>query len=232
MFNKNLIISHRGIYNNTNIPENSLLSFKKAIELDYPIELDVNITKDNKLIVFHDHNLLRMTGLNKDINEITYSEIKNLYLLNTKEKIPTLEEVLKLVKGKVLLNIEIKKTRKYKILTNKLVKVLNSYNGKYIIESFDYRSLLYLKKNYPNIIRGLLITNNRHKIYNYIIGKIIKICNINFISISKKAVNKKRYRKYISIYPTLIWTIKNKEELDMYTNKYNGYICDNLPYKE
>lgn len=228
----NLIIAHRGIYNNIKVPENSILSFKKAIELNYPIELDVNITKDNILIVFHDDNLLRMTGLNRNINDLTYIEIKNLNLLNTKEKIPTLEEVLKLVSGKVLLNIEIKKTKKYKLLINSLIKLLNNYKGNYIIQSFDYKSLLYLKKNYPNIIRGLLITNNGHKIYSYIIGIIIKICKINFISISKKLVNKKEYKNYISLYSTFIWTIKSKEELDIYINKYGGYICDNLPYKE
>lgn len=231
--NNNTIISHRGIYNNKDVPENSLLAFKKAIKLNYPIELDINITKDNILIVFHDNNLKRMTGLNRNIMDMTYNEIKNLYLLNTKEKIPTLEEVLKLVNGKVLLDIEIKNSNKYKILTNKLVRTLDKYNGNYIIQSFDYRSLLVLKKNYPNITRGALISNNsKHKLYSYIATKIfIKLCKVNFISIPKKLLNNKKYKKYINNYPTYIWTIKSKEELDKYINKYIGYICDNLPYK-
>ena len=53
----NKIIAHRGIFNNLNIPENSIKSFKKALRLGYPIELDVHLTKDNILVVFHDHNL-------------------------------------------------------------------------------------------------------------------------------------------------------------------------------
>ncbi len=233
LLDKNIIIAHRGIYNNIDIPENSLLAFKEALKFNYPIELDINITKDNVIVVFHDDNLLRMTNLDKGINNITYNEIKNLSLLDTKEKIPTLEEVLKLIKGKVLLNIEIKKTNNYKVLIDNLIKLLNKYNGKYIIQSFDYKCLLYLKNNYPNIIRGLLISGNNNKIHNYICNIIyIKICKINFISISKKLINNKKYLKYMNNYPTYIWTIKSKEELDKYMNKYNGYICDNLPYKE
>lgn len=231
--NSYLIMAHRGVYNNVDIPENSLLSFKETLKLNYPIELDINITKDNVIVVFHDDNLLRMTSLDKKINNITYNEIKNLSLLNTKERIPTLEEVLKLVNGKVLLNIEIKKTNNYKVLIDNLIYLLNKYTGKYIIQSFDYKCLLYLKNNYPNIIRGLLISKNNNKIYNYICNIIyIKMCKINFISISKKLINNKKYLKYINKYPTYIWTINSIEELDKYLNKYTGYICNNLPYKK
>lgn len=225
----NKIIAHRGIYNNINIPENSIPAFKRALKLNYPIELDVNITKDNVLVVFHDNNLLRMTGVNKNINDVTYKEIKELSLLNTKEKIPTLTEVLNLTKGKVMLLIEIKKSNKYKILTNKLINILNNYKCQYIIQSFDYRSIIYLKNNYPNIKRGLLIHSSKYKLYQFISTKIlINICKVNFISISKKLVN----HSYLNKYPTYIWTIKSNEELKKYIDKYNGYICDNLPYEE
>lgn len=81
--NSYLIMAHRGVYNNVDIPENSLLAFKEALKLNYPIELDINITKDNVIVVFHDDNLLRMTSLDKKINNITYNEIKNLSLLDT-----------------------------------------------------------------------------------------------------------------------------------------------------
>ena len=231
--NNNLIISHRGIHNKKNIPENSLLSFKKSVEFKYPIELDINLTKDDVLVVFHDDNLKRMTGLNRNIKDMTYNEIKNLYLLNTKEKIPTLEEVLKLIDGKVLLIIEIKNNNRYKILINKLVNILNNYKGKYIIQSFDYRSILVLKNKYPYIKRGLLISgSNKHKLYRFFINTIIKICKIDFISISKKLLGNKKYDKYINKYPTFIWTIQSKEELDKYFGKYKGYICDKLPYNK
>ena len=60
---QNLIFAHRGVHNNIDIPENSLLSFKKALKNNLNIEIDVQLTKDNVLIVFHDNNFKRMTGI-------------------------------------------------------------------------------------------------------------------------------------------------------------------------
>ena len=93
--------AHRGLYSDDGmIPENSLEAFDKAIENNYGIELDVSFTKDKKTVVFHDDNLLRMTGLNKKISDCTLEEIESLYLNGTDYKIPTFNEVLDLVDGK------------------------------------------------------------------------------------------------------------------------------------
>ena len=74
----NVIIAHRGVHNNIDIPENSLLAFKEAIKNNLAIELDVQLTKDNVLVVFHDNNLERMTKVNKNICNLTYNELKNI----------------------------------------------------------------------------------------------------------------------------------------------------------
>ena len=66
----NMIIAHRGIHNNKDIPENSIPAFKKALEKNLPIELDVHLTKDNVVVVFHDSIIKRMTGANLDITEL------------------------------------------------------------------------------------------------------------------------------------------------------------------
>ena len=103
------LIAHRGLYNNKEgIVENTIKAFNKAIEKGYAIELDVQILKDGNLIVFHDDNLLRLTGINKRVYDSTLEYIKSVNLLNTNEKIPTLKEVLDTVLGKVPLVIEIK----------------------------------------------------------------------------------------------------------------------------
>lgn len=105
---KNLI-AHRGLHDvNGGIVENSIESFKLAIDKKYIIELDVHISKDGEIVVFHDDNLNRVTGVNKKISEVTYDEIKKLKLKNTDSYIPTLQEILMLVDGKVPLLIEIK----------------------------------------------------------------------------------------------------------------------------
>ena len=92
---KFIFIAHRGIYNNLNIPENSMKSFKRAINSNVSIELDIHLTKDNKLVVFHDDNLIRMTGTYKKIRKCMYDELKQFNLLSTEEKIPLLSDVLK-----------------------------------------------------------------------------------------------------------------------------------------
>ena len=229
----NIIMAHRGIYNNINIPENSILAFKKALKYNYSIELDIQMTKDNVIVVFHDDNLKRMTRLNNNISSMTYNEIKSLYLLNTKEKIPTLEEVLKLIGNKVLINIEIKYNKNYKLMIDNLYTLLNKYKGNYLIQSFNIKILLYLKKNYPNIKRGILISNNKNKFIKYLHDIInINLSKPSFISISKRLLNKKKYIKLINKNKTFIWTIKTKDELNIYLDRYYGYICDNLPYKK
>lgn len=226
--NNNIIyFAHRGIYNNINIPENSLKAFKKALSLNYPIELDIELTKDNEIVVVHDDNLKRLVGSKIYVKDCTYKELSKYSLLNTKEKIPTLKEVLELVQGKVLLNIEIKKIDNYKILIDKLLSILNNYTGSYIFQSFDIKTLIYLKKMIPNIKRGILISNKtNYYIYKYNLYKILNKLSIsNFISINKNIYSINKLKKY----PTLVWTIKDKKEI---TNKIitEGYVCDNLPY--
>lgn len=149
--------AHRGLYSDDGmIPENSLEAFDKAIENNYGIELDVSFTKDKKTVVFHDDNLLRMTGLNKKISDCTLEEIESLYLNGTDYKIPTFNEVLDLVDGKVPLIIEIKSNRDRDGLCNSVKNELNDYNGRFCIESFDPLIMSRIKKNMPDVIRGQL----------------------------------------------------------------------------
>lgn len=149
--------AHRGLYSDDGmIPENSLEAFNKAIENNYGIELDVSFTKDKKTVVFHDDNLVRMTGLNKKISDCTLEELQSLYLNGTDYKIPTFNEVLDLVGGKVPLIIEIKSNRDRDGLCNSVKNELNDYNGRFCIESFDPLIMSRIKKNMPDVIRGQL----------------------------------------------------------------------------
>ena len=225
----NLLIAHKGMFNNIDIPENSIKAFKLAIKNKLPIELDIQLTKDNKLIVFHDNNLKRLTGLNKSIEDADYKTIKKLRLINTNEKIPTLEEVLKLINGQVLLDIEIKPTKKTNKICSEITKLLDNYKHPFIIKSFDIKIILWLKKNRPNYIRGILINKN---IYTTLIGKfIINYCNPNFLAISKKLIDKKGIKNHFKKYNILIWTLTKKHEMNKYQKITNNYICNNLPYK-
>ena len=102
-FLKENLIAHRGAHNiNKGIPENSINAFKEAIKNNYIIELDIHLLKDNNIVVFHDDDLKRMTGVDKKLKDTTYEEIKDLKLQNTDNYIPLFKDVLDLINGKIL----------------------------------------------------------------------------------------------------------------------------------
>lgn len=154
--NSKTYIAHRG-WHNKYAPENSLEAFKQALEKNLAIEFDLQMTRDKQIVVFHDSNLKRMCGIDKSINSCAYEEIKNLKLKNSQETIPLLSDVLKLVNGKVLLDIEIKNTKYIFRSVDVISHILNNYQGPYTIKSFNpLISYIYKKKN-PNISCGVLV---------------------------------------------------------------------------
>ena len=170
-FLTNTLIAHRGLHNEL-IPENSLKAFKEAIKKKHTIEFDVHLLKDGNVVVFHDDNLQRMTGVNKKIKNTTYDEIKSLRLKDTDEHIPLLSDILKLVNGQVPLLIELKYDNKVGKLEEKLMTILKEYKGLYALQSFSPLSLIYLRKHYPDAIRGLLVAKFKKSHMN-ILKKVI-----------------------------------------------------------
>ena len=141
---KNKFIAHRGLHKNRVVPENSLLAFKKAIEKNYAIEFDINITKDNQIVIFHDDDLKRLCGKKEKIEELEFSFLNELKLYETEEKIPLFDDLLNLIKGEIPLIIEIKKHQNIGLLENILMKKLEKYEGNYFLCSFEKDILVLL----------------------------------------------------------------------------------------
>jgi glycerophosphoryl diester phosphodiesterase len=233
-------IAHRGLYSkNEQIPENSLGAFSRAIQRDLAIEFDVHITSDGKLVVFHDNNLKRITGIDKIIEDCTLDFLKELKLQNTTFEIPTLQEVLSLIDGKVPLLIEIKNERKVGLLEEKLSKTLKGYKGKYIIESFNPLSLLWFRKNIPNVSIGQLSSKNidgikskfeKFVLENMLLNTFVKpdfiAYDIEYIT-TKLAKKCKRKNRFL-----LGWTIRNIESLNKAKELCDGIIFENIDLKE
>ena len=88
--------AHRGLHNNAgNAPENSLAAFEKAVKAGYGIELDVQLTRDNQVVVTHDFHLRRNCNVQKEVDACTYEELQQYPIFFSKERIPLLTEVLK-----------------------------------------------------------------------------------------------------------------------------------------
>lgn len=153
-------IAHRGLFDNeTDRPENSLPAFRKAVECGYGIELDVQLTTDHKLVVFHDESLKRMCGADYILHECTYAQLQQYTLGVSQEKIPLFEDVLKVVEGKVPLIVEVKSEGDWKETTKTMAEIMDHYDGCYCMESFHPLAVEWFRKNRPQIIRGQLSTN-------------------------------------------------------------------------
>lgn len=149
--------AHRGLFDNgTDAPENSLAAFIKAVEAGYGIELDVQLSKDNVPVIFHDATLVRMCGVKGNVWDYTLEELKRFRLADSKEKIPTLEEALSVINGKSPIIIEYKLDRVQTRVCELSNELLSNYKGAYCIESFHPLALLWYKKNRPDVMRGQL----------------------------------------------------------------------------
>ncbi len=222
--------AHRGVHDI--YPENSLPAFSKAIELKLGIELDVHLSLDDQVVVFHDDTLTRMTGENKFVKYLNYDEIKTYRLNNTEYYIPLLSEVLKLVKGQVPILIEIKTNNDMKKLIPKLKVELENYKGVVFIQSFNPFVLRKCYKIMPQYLRGQLssfFVKDRLKFYKkFPIKHLIlsKFSHVDFVSYNLENLPNKYVNK-MNI-PILAWTVKDEQDYHHAKENANNMIVDNI----
>ena len=142
-----LIFAHRGA--SKIAPENTLKAFKKAIDLkaDF-IEFDLRQSSDGHLVITHDEDLSRLTGIKRMANSLSLQSLKSLDF-GEGEKIPTLEEMIHLTKNKIKLNCEITVPN----IGGKVIEFLEKYRiiNSTIISSFLHEELIKIKKLCPEI---------------------------------------------------------------------------------
>src|SRR3954467_15277818 len=123
-------IAHRGLHAaGEGRPENSLAAFAHAAALGFPAELDVRLTRDGEVVVFHDRALGRLTGAAGRVEERAAAEVRALRLLGTRERVPLLREVLDLIGGRVPLLIELKAGAPPTALERAGLAALDGYAG-------------------------------------------------------------------------------------------------------
>jgi len=150
------IIGHRGASGYA--PENTLLSFQKAIELGCDaIELDVRLSKDNRLVVIHDHKVNRTTNGKGSVSKMTLAEIKELDCDG--QKIPTLQEVIDICN--IDLQIELKVKGTPLPVYNTIIE--NGILSRVLVTSFDTELLKEIKSLDSNIKTGFLFRRKTRK---------------------------------------------------------------------
>lgn len=149
--------AHRGLHTKDAVaPENSMAAFLRAKEQGFGVELDVQLTRDGTVVVFHDPSLLRMTGADRLLSDCTWDELSALRLSDGTEAIPTFLAVLEALDGAVPLIVELKPVKQYPLLCEKTLALLNEYAGDFCVESFDPRIVRWFYRHAPHILRGQL----------------------------------------------------------------------------
>ena len=154
------LYAHRGLHG-PGVPENSLPAFQAAAEAGYGAELDVHLTADGRLAVFHDGTLARMCGVEGTVEEFSSQVLRELRLAGTTETIPFLEEVVPLFAGGPGgLIVELKSVGgNHAALAEATLRCLDGFSVPYCVESFDPRCLLWLRRHRPEVLRGQLMQN-------------------------------------------------------------------------
>ena len=125
---KGVKFAHRGLHDSEKA-ENSMSAFAAAVEHGYAIELDVRLSKDGELVVFHDDTLDRMTEAVGRVDSFTVEELSRLHLGGTDDCVPTFRDVLKLVDGRVPLLVEMKEDIGKYGVTKKTAEMLKEYHN-------------------------------------------------------------------------------------------------------
>ncbi|MBR5969563.1 MAG: glycerophosphodiester phosphodiesterase [Lachnospiraceae bacterium] len=286
------LYAHRGLHDNaTEAPENSMAAFRKAVEAGFGIELDVQITKDGRLVVFHDDTLERMcrarveppASANDDsvsygrdarhipsrsmscreepatnrlagnvvasrpvihtesrVRDYTLEELQNDFrLLDTQERIPSFEEVLAVVDGKVPLIVEIKEESHDMSVCPLVDAQLQKYQGVYCIESFNPLVVQWYRKNRPEIIRGQLsdaFHKEKPEKYKGLLYFALEHLLLNVLGRPDFIAYHHRYAHHLSLSfcrglfhaLTVAWTIQSKEELNKNRLHFQIFIFDSF----
>lgn len=230
--------AHRGLWNDK-LPENSLSAFRAAVEKGFGIELDVHLTADGQLIVHHDDSLKRMCGPDKKITQTTLAQIRALRLLGTDEVVPTFDEVLEVVGGKVPLIVEVKVEKgNHAPLCQAVYERMQRYDGPWCMESFQPQAVEWFRRNAPEIIRGQLAFSRigkgkgwQGKLLNLGIASLIQnvIARPDFVSFEASSERWSTLSMQVMrlVRPWLAaWTVRSQKEMDKLRGLYDMQIFE------
>lgn len=221
-------VGHRGAMGYE--PENTLRSFKKALDLGIDmIELDVHICKTGELVVIHDETVDKTTNGKGPAAEKTLAELKELNA-GDGEKIPTLEEVLDLVDKKAEVNIELKGNNTAEPVSNIIEKYVEEKGWNYedfLVSSFNHNELKKFKDLNPKMKTGLLVEEIPDGFINF-----AEKFNAHSVNVPLKLLNQEfvedAHKRGLKVY---VWAANESNEIEKAKSLNVDYICSNFPDK-
>ena len=218
---KKVKFAHRGLHGYT-VAENSLTAFLEAKKMGYGIELDVQLSRDGQLVVFHDATLNRVCGIDGRVKDFTVEELQKMRLSEGSDTIPTFKEVLSLINESVPLLIEIKMDAGESGIAERFIEEIADYHGDYIVESFNPLALRTVRAARPDILRGILSMDymKEEKYRGKLTYRLLKSLLLNFLMRPDFiAYDKSDYKNTALRFirrafgtPLFAWTVKSPEE--------------------
>jgi glycerophosphoryl diester phosphodiesterase len=222
--NKPLKIGHRGAKGH--IAENTISSFKKAIELGCNgIEFDVHLSSDGEVVVIHDESVDRTTDGKGFIRDMSLPELRRLKILK-QFYIPTLSEVIDMTDENCLINIEIKASEATKAVIKTIEKYISKQNRKYnqfLVSSFDWKALKEIREMNPEIPLGVLTQTDLELAIGF--SEFIQAETIHpYFHLLTSENTKMMQSKSLKVYP---WTVNEPEDIKrMLSFNVDGIISD------
>ncbi|MCX5494242.1 glycerophosphodiester phosphodiesterase family protein [Kaistia dalseonensis] len=151
-------IAHRGYHDAASGRiENTLSAVRAAIEHRFAIEVDLQLTRDGTVVVFHDETVDRLMQASGRVDSFTLAELKAIPFKAGADRVPTLAELFATVAGKVPLVLELKSEFKGdRRLEKAVAPILANYGGPAVVMSFDPESMAMMKKLLPVVPRGIV----------------------------------------------------------------------------
>ncbi|WP_343314507.1 glycerophosphodiester phosphodiesterase [Brucella sp. BE17] len=206
-------IAHRGLHDGNKICwENTLSAFDAAIAQDFAIECDVHLTKDRQVVVFHDHDLQRLTGREGRMSNLKLAEATTLSIGGTADKVPTLRQMLDLVAGRVPIVIELKGIEgRDDGLVVAVANALATYKGEVAIMSFDHHLIRRFTSDAPGIAGGLTAEGTSDKdmeAHFSMLAHGISFVSYNVHHLPNRFVGFVQQKLQM---PVISWTVRDKE---------------------
>lgn len=231
------LVAHRGA--SAVAPENTMAAFELALNAGADlIETDIQFTKDDKVVIFHDKDLSRTSDSEGIIGEMNFTDLEkvdNGSWFNEKfkgQRIMLLEELIEFLQGKAYLNLEIK-SRETSVIdyrVDKIIDTVKKYNfqNQTLFSSFDYGLMAKIKKNHPELFVGVIqIPGDTHLPSELCkpIGAVSFVCDIN--DVNEKIAEDARNNNIV----LAVYSIDNEEQLAMARKLGIKAIVTNHPGK-
>lgn len=218
-------IAHRGYHDRSQGRiENTVGAIVAAVERGFAVELDLQLTVNDEVVVFHDYVLDRLCEATGRVDQLNLAALRATRLRDSNEQIPTLDEVLEEVGGRVPLFLELKShwtgDRRMEVA---VVKAVTNYSGPVALMSFDPRIVSTLRKLIPHLPRGLLAGPHSPAddhptpaylqfAYRHLFAACLSLPNFIGYDVKALPASSPLMIRHVFRIPLLTWTVRNTAE--------------------